>query len=250
MNVATDFAAIDLENQSTFISIDIELANWRFSSICQIGVVEFVDGKPANEWMTYVDPEDSFGAHNISIHGITEPEVRGWPKIPEISERLNDLLNGKIVVSHSGTDKAFLESAFDRYGLTRLECIWLDTVLVVQRAWAGFAKRGYGLQNICKLLEYRYHSHDALGDARGAGVVLLAAIEQTGITLGEWVRKVELPAGEGPRVPIQALGRQQAEFYGSNDEAPSRQATRPGNPVLDAEILQALSKRFGQETGD
>ena len=221
---------------TNFTAIDLELANRSLSSICQIGVAEFVGTDLVQEWMTYIDPETTFGAHNIFIHGITKSEVHGWPKLPEVAKRLHELLDGKIVLSHSGTDRVALESAFDRYGLPRLQCTWLDSAKVAQRAWAGFKKGGYGLQNLCRLLEYRYHSHDALGDAKASGVVVLAAIDQTGVGLDEWLRQVEQPIGEGPRVPIRPLSQLSP---GTVDNA-SVELVRPTNRLISPALLSLL----------
>lgn len=229
-----------------FTAIDLELANRSFSSICQVGIAAFVDGKVAKEWMTYIDPEMTFGAHNIAIHGITEVEVRDWPKLPEVAVQLHELMDRQIVVSHSGTDRVALDSAFDRYGIPRLECTWLDSAKVAQRAWAGFKKGGYGLQNLCRLLEYRYHSHDALGDAKAAGVVVLAAMEQTGIGLDAWLRQVELPIGDGPKQPIRPILHMS---LGISDSSPV-EVNRPSNRIISAELLSLLPDSTGEEYGD
>ena len=100
--------------------------------------------------------------------------------------------------------------------------------MVARRAWAGFSKRGFGLENLCRILGYRYQRHDALGDAKAAGVVMLAAIEQTGIGLERWLQQVEFPIGDGPRLPIRAMPQLPP---GSVDDTP-REASRPSNRVL------------------
>ena len=230
-------------SEADFVSVDLELANRGIFSICQIGIAEFVNGRLEHQWMSYVDPETTFGAHNIAIHGITEAEVQDWPKLPEIADLLRELLGPKIALSHSGTDRVALESAFDRYKMSRLQCNWLDTAKVAQRAWRGFKKGGYGLQNLCRLLGYHYHSHDALGDAKAAGVVMLAAIEQTGIGLHQWLEQVELPIGDGPRLPIRALSQIPIGIESTATEAESR----PSNQVISPEMLRLLA---GQSAGD
>ena len=226
-----------------FISIDLETANPNPWSICQIGIAEFSKGALTNEWMSYIDPEERFNRDNVAIHGITGAAVRGWPKLPEVTGRLAEMLNGKIVVSHSQFDRVALEYAFDRREISRLTCKWLDSTLVARRAWEGLSKRGFGLENLCRLLGYRYQRHDALGDATAAGVVVLAAIEQTGLGLHQWLRQVELPIGEGPRRQIQVLSQVPP---GTGDTA-SREVSRPSNQVLSAELLRLLA---GQASDD
>ena len=43
-----------------FVAIDVETANPDYSSICQIGLVCYKDGKPHEEWKSYINPEDYF----------------------------------------------------------------------------------------------------------------------------------------------------------------------------------------------
>ena len=232
MSVATNFAAIDLET-----------ANPDAWSICQIGVAEFENGRLTQEWMSYIDPAEHFNPDNVAVHGITAAAVRGWPKLPDVAEQLHELLDARIVVSHSQFDRVALERAFERLHLSPLDCSWLDSTLVARRAWDGFSKRGFGLENLCRILGYRYQRHDALGDAKAAGVVVLAAIEQTGIGLEGWLKQVELPIDDGPLRPIRALSEPPT---GTVKPEPSK-ASKPSNAVLSAEMLQALSKRLVQE---
>jgi DNA polymerase-3 subunit epsilon len=42
-----------------------------------------------------------------------------------------------------------------------------------------------------------YRAHDALEDARCAGLLLLKAISETGLSLEQWLVRVEQPIGEG-----------------------------------------------------
>lgn len=42
------------------------------SSICQIGIVTFEDGKEVDAEVRLVDPQDYFDPYNVAIHGITE----------------------------------------------------------------------------------------------------------------------------------------------------------------------------------
>ena len=220
-----------------FTAIDLETANPDAFSICQIGIARYRDGELADEWMSYIDPEAKFNPDNIAVHGITEAVVRGCPKLTEVSAGLHEMLDDRIVVSHSQFDRIALEQAFDRQEIPRLQCTWLDSTLVARRAWEGFARRGFGLENLCRILGYRYQRHDALGDAKAAGVVVLAAIEQTGIGLHRWLRQVELPIDEGPRLPIRALGAAPA-----SDDVEPRRAVRPTNRLFSPEVLRLLSE--------
>ncbi len=220
-----------------FTVIDLETANPDAFSICQIGIARYRDDELAEEWMSYIDPEARFNRDNIAIHGITEAAVRGCPKLPEVADLLHEMLDGRIVVSHSQFDRVALEQAFDRREIPRLNCDWLDSTKVAQRAWQGFARRGFGLENLCRILGYRYQRHDALGDAKAAGIVILAAVEQTGIGLERWLQQVELPIDEGPMIPIQALPESR---QGGDPDPPL--TTRPENRLFSPDILRLLSE--------
>ena len=226
-----------------FAAIDLETANPDAWSICQVGIAHYENGELTREWMSYIDPEERFNRDNIAIHGITAPAVQGWPTLRDVSEKLHELLDGRIVVSHSQFDRVALEQAFDRHEIHRIACSWLDSTMVAQRAWAGFSKRGFGLENLCRILGYRYQRHDALGDAKAAGVVVLAAIEQTGIGLDRWLEQVELPIDEGPLLPMRPLSQAPAGSF----KPSSSVASLPSNRVLDPEMLKILAERFGNQ---
>lgn len=229
-----------------FIAIDLETANPNPWSICQIGLATFQNGALSGEWMTYIDPGERFNRDNVAVHGITEAAVRGWPRLPEVADRLAESLNGNIVVSHSQFDRGALERAFDRHEIARLDCSWLDSVQVARRAWEGFSKRGFGLENLCRHLGYRYQRHDALGDAKGAGVVVLAAIEQTGVCLRQWLRRVELPLGECARQPIRQLEQMPP---GTVDATPEPKF-RPSNRIVNADLMALLTVQDTDQSDD
>ena len=220
-----------------FTAIDLEAANSEAHSICQIGIARFLDGGLAEEWMSYIDPKANFDRDRIHIHGITPAAVRGWPSFLQVAGYLHEVLDGRIVVIHGKFDREALDQAFDRHEIPRLDCTWLDSQQVARRAWEGFSKRGFGLENLCRILGYRYQRHDALGDAKAAGVVVLAAIEQTGIGLDRWLRQVELPADQGPRLPIRALDAPPA-----GQDAEQRRTARPENRLFNPEVLRLLSE--------
>ena len=111
--------------QLEFVSIDVETANADMASICQIGVARFVGGALAEEWKTYVDPEDYFDGINVSIHGIDEVVVRGAPTFPKAAAKLNQLLGGHVVVSHTHFDRVALHQAASRHNTVPPSCTWL-----------------------------------------------------------------------------------------------------------------------------
>src|SRR5690625_2115125 len=82
-----------------FVAIDVETANPDMSSICQIGLAEYENGRLVDLWSSLIDPEDYFDVINMEIHGISELDVVGKPGFPEIFEELADFLDGTVCVS-------------------------------------------------------------------------------------------------------------------------------------------------------
>ena len=117
--------------------------------------------------------------------------------------------------------------AYARYGLTSPDVRWLDSARVVRRTWSDLAKRGYGLGNTAKMLGIEFKHHDALEDAKAAGEILLAAVNESGRSLGNWIEKLQ----ERPeRRPITAEVNPEGDWYGEvivftgELEMPRRQA--------------------------
>ena len=176
-----------------FVALDLETANADMSSICQIGIASFSDGKVIDEWSTLIDPEDYFDFVNVSIHGIDEKKVQGAPTLPRVADQIDYRVRGKVVVSHTHFDRVAMLQAYEKYTIPRLRCTWLDSARVARRAWERFARRGYGLHNVCSDLGYVFRHHDALEDAKAAGHILLSAIQETGLDVTGWLERVEEP---------------------------------------------------------
>lgn len=176
-----------------FVVVDVETANPNLASICQVGIAPFREGVSEQPRQWLVNPHDHFDPINISIHGIDEAVVRQAPTWPEVYASLAPFLDGRIVATHTAFDRAALAQACANWSLPICECRWLDTARVVRRAWPQFAKSGYGLANVAATFGIKYQAHDAAQDARCAGEILMLAIEQTGLTLEQWLVRVCQP---------------------------------------------------------
>ncbi len=134
------------------------------------------------------------------------------PWLPEVDSRLK----GRVVVCHTPFDRVALARACDRAGLTACECTWLDSARVVRRAWPQFSKSGYGLSNVATHFAIDYTAHDALEDARCAGLLLLRAIADTGLSLEQWLVRVEQPIGPHGELGFTAKreGNPDGELFG------------------------------------
>jgi len=202
-----------------FVSIDVETANADLSSICQIGIACCSNGTLKREWVTYIDPEDYFSPINVGIHGIDESVVKDAPKLPKVIDQVYDYLDYRIAVCHTHFDRVAVSQATQKYALRAPQATWLDSARVARRTWSEFAYRGYGLHNICCHIGYDYRQHDALEDARAAAMVMMAAINHTGIDIEDWLLRVSQPIGGRDYATPQTIRREgnpQGPLYGNS----------------------------------
>ncbi len=197
-----------------FVAIDVETANADLSSICQVGVASFWDGKLHGQWKSLVNPEDEFDGINVSIHGIDERKVRFSPTWSAVYANVSVRLQGNIVVSHTAFDRLALLRACEKNKLANYECQWLDSARVVRRAWPQFSRSGYGLANVGAELGIKYAPHDALEDARCAGEILLRAIAESGLSIEQWLERVKQPIDPSLSLPIAREGNPDGSLYG------------------------------------
>ncbi len=187
-----------------FVVIDVETACSRVSSICQIGIVGFRAGTVAFEYETLVDPRDHFSSFNTRIHGIAADHVAGKPCFADVHKVVNGHLAGRTTVAHSYFDKGALAAACRVHDRTMVETTWLDSVRIAKRAWPELPS--HKLNVVSKHLGIPLRHHDALSDARAAGMIVVKAIDHTGIPLAGWLATpvgqraapAPLPAADGP----------------------------------------------------
>lgn len=215
-----------------FVVVDVETANSDLSSICQIGIASFRDGALDGSFVSLVNPEDYFDGICVSIHGIDEEKVRGAPKWREIYSEVKTLLQGNIVASHTAFDRAAMLRACEKDDLEHCDCRWLDSAMVVRRAWPVFSRSGYGLSNVAREFGIQYRPHDALEDARCAGEILLRAIAETGLSIEAWLERVKQPIHLPTKDPLphQAAAPLHAKPEKAIHHSPEVSIAREGNP--------------------
>lgn len=176
-----------------FTAIDVETANADMASICSIGVVAFEGGAPISHWYSLIDPDDFFDPVNVSIHGISERDVQGAPTFSDVASEIDRFLGGQVVVTHTHFDRVAMHQAAGRWSIIAPSCTWLDSARVARRTWAECARSGYGLANLCKMIGYTFEHHNALEDAKAAGHVILAAMQESGLDLDAMQKRVLHP---------------------------------------------------------
>ena len=158
-----------------FFAIDVETANTDRSSICQIGYVHFRHGREVTAFETLVNPLAAFLPRNIEIHGIRPEQVQDAPSLAEVYDRLKADLDGAVLVHHGDFDWQAFGSAALVHDLPLLNAKWVSSKALAEEAWphAGSHK----LNVLAQHLGITFQHHDALNDARTAGLVAWAAME-------------------------------------------------------------------------
>lgn len=183
-----------------FVALDVETANSRWSSICQIGLVLFDGGEPVEEWQTLINPQTDFAPGNIRVHGIYPNDVRDAPIFADVAYDILARIDGHIIVAHNASfDRNCLTHAAHDAGFALPWCRWLCSVQVARRAWHGEIPR-FGLAHMAAHLGLTFRHHDALEDARACGRVICAASEKTGLSTEDWIERVKQPL-DAPHKP-------------------------------------------------
>ena len=175
----------------SFAVVDVETATSDKASICQIGIVQVVDGRCVDRWSSLVNPGVAFNEFNVALHGITDETVRHAPRLPDVLPDVRRRLDDQIVGCHTMFDRNAFSAACRLHGEPRVDVRWLDTAAVVRKTWTQFSRRGYKLDNIAEYLGITFEHHDALEDAHAAAQVLLRAIEKTGVSVEEWYARTQ-----------------------------------------------------------
>lgn len=176
-----------------YFVLDVETANPNYASICQIGIIEVRGGQVLNSHSILLDPEDFFDPFNVSIHGITEEQVRGAPTFRDVHADLSSKLVDQIAIHHGPFDRVAFSRASERYGLQPISTNWLDNQSVVRRAWPDFARSGYGLKNLCRHFDLTFSHHDALEDARVTERIFRRALTESGTSASDWLARSRRP---------------------------------------------------------
>jgi DNA polymerase-3 subunit epsilon len=167
-----------------YFVVDVETANQARHSICQIGIAFFADGKMVDGWETLVNPHDDFLAFNIGIHGIGPTMVAHAPAWSEVCPKVNSLLGGAAVASHTDFDRSALSDACARASIPAVAYgKWIDTCWLSRLAWPQLTN--HKLPTLARTFKISYKAHDALEDARVAGEVLALALQERKITINE-----------------------------------------------------------------
>lgn len=174
----------------TFNAIDVETANEKKWSICQIGVCFVKNGEIFDQWDTLVNPKVHFKQKQVDVHGIQEPDVRDAPTLQEVYGELCKRVSGSVLVHHGSHDETAFDQATSKYQLSPLPVTWLNTEKVARMAWPSPARSGYKLKTLADRFGIQFNHHEAVEDARASALIMLQACRDTGWDIDEFLNRV------------------------------------------------------------
>lgn len=165
-----------------YVAMDFETGNASPLSACSVGISVFEDAAPVRDEVFLIKPPAGVGKFhwgNIRVHGIKERMVANAPAFDAVWERIEPYVTGGVLVCHNAMfDTAVLCACLTHYGLPLPECGYLCTVKVAQRVWPEL--ENHKLDTVSRALDIPLNHHEAGSDARASGLILQAALRQTG----------------------------------------------------------------------
>ena len=149
-----------------FVAIDVETAQGKRWSICQIGLAIVENGVITQTFSKLVQPPNNeYSEWNIRIHGITPEMTAKEPLFSDIWPEVEPMIAGKRLVAHNASfDMNCLIQAFDFYSMPvpDFECD------------CTYSRTGVKLNEICEAYEIELNNHhDAACDAEACAKVYL-----------------------------------------------------------------------------
>jgi DNA polymerase-3 subunit epsilon len=164
-----------------FVAIDLETTGLdpRRDDVVAAAAIPFVGGRPEPGFVSLVDPGRPIPPASTRIHGIDDRRVAGAPSLDDLLPRFDAACDGRLLVGHDiAFDLAVLARARRLRGLRQPEVTALDTrrlAVALYPAWKADAE----LERVAARLGIEVSGrHTAEGDARLAGEILLALLEQ------------------------------------------------------------------------
>lgn len=172
-----------------FTTVDVETANQKYSSICQIGLVIYEEQRIVDSWSSLINPNSEFREFNTRIHGIKLKDVASAPTFQEVFYELQKMVGQSPISSYGAFDCSSFRQACAIHKLPELSKSWINLQRVVRSAWpAEFTAKGWNLKQICKQLQIPLiNHHDALSDALAAADIFVHAQKITGTLAHHWL---------------------------------------------------------------
>jgi DNA polymerase-3 subunit epsilon len=156
---------------NSFTALDFETSQGKRHSICQVGLVRYINGKLTDEVNILVQPPDNYYWSNfIDIHGITPKMTANAPTFDKIWHQISHFITGQNVVAHNGFrfDFPCIEQTLGYYNIDPPVFTGHDTYKIY----------GVKLSSLCQTYKISLNHHDALSDAKACAELFLMHINK------------------------------------------------------------------------
>lgn len=150
---------------------DVEYANSKNKSICQIGVMceNYKSGEPYYpERDIYINPEDGFDDVCIRIHGISNDKVKNEPNFAQVWSNIEKYFVNSIIIGHNvaSADLDSLVKMLKRYNLDIPELYYICTLDLARTYIPNYKVKDYSMSSLCEFFNIDIDSeHNAFDDA-------------------------------------------------------------------------------------
>jgi len=172
-----DFVTLPLKDLP-YVILDLETTGFKpeESGITEVAIISMVNGKE-ELFETLINPERPIPAEITEITGINDSMVIGKPTISEIAPVLDEMLKGRIFVSHNVPfDWSFLDYYFRR-NLRKPLCMPSLCTLRLARKFLGL--RSNKLSSVADYFKIELkNAHRAMNDTRAVKEILYSFIDQ------------------------------------------------------------------------
>ena len=165
-----------------YLALDFETGNASPLSACALGASIFENSTLVREQVSLILPPAGarkFHWGNVRVNHITEKMVADAPPFDAVWRTLADEAEGSVIVCHNAMfDVGVLSACLAHYHLPVPACRYVCTVKVSRRVWPDL--QNHKLDTVSEALGIALDHHEAGSDARAAGLILQAALRETG----------------------------------------------------------------------
>ncbi len=150
----------------SFCALDLETTgiNPALHRIVEVAIIRFNLSGDEECFSTLVDPGVPMPRDAYGIHGISDEMVRGAPRIEDVLDEIEGIIDDSLLVAHSAAfDLSFIGAAFRSVGRAVPAMAGIDTVRLSRRAYRGLPN--HRLETVCGHLGIDIHHHRAYPDA-------------------------------------------------------------------------------------
>lgn len=201
---------------------DVEYANSRNKSICQIGIdcLNAETGDPYYiDQNIYVNPEDGFDEVCTKIHGITADRVKDAPNFKTVWGEIEKYFTNTVVIGHNvaAADINALIRCLSRYNIDIPEIYYIDTLSIARDVISYLEVDDYKLSTLCDYFNIDTGtSHDAFDDACACEDLYDALINKYDLNAEKYIKKYDLKETKEfiKYIADPVLRKNITEFYG------------------------------------